>query len=309
VRRWYPVSVVPLIFALSACMGIGDNEAASSSSSPSATRGEVEAIDGLSGYAQQLEQSGRIRIGVRYDTPGIGYLAAGESTPSGFDVEVGKILAGGLGIKPSDIQWVQTLTSSREQVLQTNTVDLVVATYTMTAARQELVGMAGPYYITGAQLLVRSSDQATFANLDPGPNGNPRLRGLPASLNNKVCTSTESPTQSVVQNEFKLTPVVKASIGDCVSLLQQGSVAAVATDGAIEIGYAHASGGALSVVEDPFTEEKYGVGYQIGAAGMCDYVQKTLLRAYKDGSWLGAFTDTLGKSGVQSPEPPAFEPC
>ncbi len=63
------------------------------------------------------------------------------------------------------------------------------------------------------------------------------------------------------------------------------------------------------MVTDPFTEERYAVGYQKGMAGMCDYIQKTLLRAYKDGSWLDAFTDTLGQSGVDSPEPPAFEPC
>ncbi|MFT4263337.1 MAG: transporter substrate-binding domain-containing protein [Nocardioides sp.] len=315
---------MPFVLAVAGCAGDGDSTAtvtvtagASTSATattlatidPTAERGKVEAIDGLSGYAQQLAQQGTIRIGVKYDAPGLGYLSNGASAPSGFEIEVAKILAGGLGISPDKIQWVQTVTSTREQALTSNTADLVIATYSMTREREQQVGMAGPYYITGAQLLVRAADQAMLASVTPGPNGNPRLRSLPASLDGRICTTTTSTTANVIVHEFKLTPVLKESFAECVSALQQGTVDALATDGVIELGYAAASGGSLKVIGDPWTEEKYGVGYAKGLAGMCDYIQKTLLRAYKDGSWLAAFEDTLGQSGADSPEPPAFEPC
>jgi glutamate transport system substrate-binding protein len=309
-RWWHSVLTVPLVVVLAACGAAGGSTSSGASSSSSSNRGSVKALDGLTGYAQQLAQSGRVRIGVKYDTPGLGYLAPGSATPAGFEIEVGKIMAGGLGIPADRIQWVQVLDSGREQALTTNAVDIVVSSLAMTRSEGQQVGLAGPYYITGTQLLVRAADKAGIAAASPGPNANPRVRRMPFSSGQKVCAVSGSTTASALVHEFKQDPVLKASYGDCVGLLQQGTVVAVAGDGAIAMGYAHSSAGALSVAGDPFTEEKYGVGFPKGMSGMCDYVQRTLLRGYKSGSWLGAFDDTLGKSGVESPpEPPAFEPC
>ncbi|UDY25159.1 transporter substrate-binding domain-containing protein [Nocardioides sp. Kera G14] len=302
-QRWIPLLVVPMVLAMGGCSTSGGKGETTSGA-------KVAPVSGLTGYAKQLAQSGRLRIGVKYDAPGIGYLAPGKTTPAGFDVEIAKILAGGLGIPADKIEWVQMLNSTREQALTSNAVDLVVASYSMSSGREAQVGMAGPYYVTGAQLLVRAADRAQFSAMLPGPNGNPRVRALPQTLDAKTCTTSGSTAQDVIAHEFRQRPVVKASFADCVGLLQQGGVSAVVADGAVETGYAHEAGGALAVVGDPFTEEKYGVGYQKGMTGMCDYIQRTLLRAYKDGSWSQAFADTLGKSEeASSPEPPAFDPC
>ncbi|WP_300679438.1 transporter substrate-binding domain-containing protein [Nocardioides sp.] len=308
-RWWHSVLAIPVALALTACGG-GEATSSSTGSSSTADRGSVTALDGLTGYAQQLASTGRVRIGVSYQTPGLGYLAPGSSAPTGFEVEVGKIIAGGLGISADKIQWIQVLDSGRDQALTTNAVDMVISSLAMTRSEEQQVGMAGPYYITGTQLLVRAADQAAINAATPGPNGNPRLRRMPISSGQKVCAVSGSTTASTLVHEFKQQPVLKAAYGDCVGLLQQGTVAAVAGDGAIGMGYAHSSAGALVVAGDPFTEEKYGVAFPKGMTGMCDFVQRTLLRGYKDGSWLEAFDDTLGQSGVESPpEPPAFEPC
>jgi glutamate transport system substrate-binding protein len=63
------------------------------------------------------------------------------------------------------------------------------------------------------------------------------------------------------------------------------------------------------VVGEPFSEERYGVGYAIDAEGMCEFINASLEDAFEDGTWSDAFEATLGESGVETPEPPELDPC
>src|SRR5688500_8831376 len=67
---------------------------------------DVEARDDLAGAAQELSDAGAVKIGVKIDQPGIGYQEPGADTPSGIDIEIGKILAANLGIAEDDIEWI-----------------------------------------------------------------------------------------------------------------------------------------------------------------------------------------------------------
>ena len=68
---------------------------------------------------------------------------------------MGKILAASLGITAEDITWKETISDNREPFLQNGEVDLVIASYSITDDRRKIVGQAGPYYVTGQQLLVK----------------------------------------------------------------------------------------------------------------------------------------------------------
>ena len=54
---------------------------------------------------------------------------------------------------------------------------------------------------------------------------------------------------------------------------------------------------------------RYGVGYSIDSPEMCGWIQDTITAAQEDGTWAKAFEATLGKSGVETPEPPAMDEC
>src|SRR6185436_14831547 len=103
---------------------------------------------------KELADDGSVIIGVKFDQPGIGFKGATDDMPVGFDPEIGKILAASLGIAPEDITWKETISDNREPFLQEGEVDLVIASYSITDERREVVGQAGPYYVTGQQLLV-----------------------------------------------------------------------------------------------------------------------------------------------------------
>jgi len=281
------VAALGLAASLAACGG--DDE----SSAPDV---KVEALSALSGQAKALSDDGKIKIGVKIDQPGIGFKAPGADAPEGFDIEIGKILAADLGIKADDIEWVETVSANREPYLQKGTVDLVIASYSITDERRQVVGQAGPYYVTGQQLLVRSEDKDKIT----GPEA---LKGI------KVCSVEGSTSLQRVQDEYGAQPAPFATYSECVEQLKSKTVDAVTTDGAILLGYAAEAPDELTVVGDPFSEERYGVGFKKDAAGMCDFINKSLQKAYDDGTWADAFDATLGKSGIDAPEPPALDQC
>lgn len=95
---------------------------------------------------KELADAGAIKIGVKYDQPGLGFKDAASDIPTGFDVEMAKVLAASLGIDPNtDVEWVETISDNREPFLEDGTVDLVLASYSITDERRAVVGQAGPY--------------------------------------------------------------------------------------------------------------------------------------------------------------------
>ena len=213
--------------------------------------------------------------------------------PVGFDPEIGKILAASLGIAAEDITWKETISDNREPFLQEGEVDLVIASYSITDERRQVVGQAGPYYVTGQQLLVGSDSD--IATLDD-------VKGK------EVCSVTGSTSLENIKAEGAK-PRGFDTYSECVDQVLSGTVDAMTTDGAILLGYAAEHPDELKVVVDPFSEERYGVGYSLDKPEMCQWIVDTLKKAEDDGDWATAFEATLGQSGVDTPEPPAMDEC
>jgi len=240
-----------------------------------------------------LATSGKVKIGVKFDQPGLGFKRAGENTPAGFDIEIGKILAAKLGIPADKVQWVETISDNREPFLQKGTVDFVVATYSITDERRKVVGQAGPYYVTGQQILVKKGSS---------------IKSVDDVKGKQVCSVTGS--TSLKQIEAKGAKGVGfETYSQCRDQVLDGAVQAMTTDGSILLGYAAENPDQLEVVGKPFSEERYGVGYNKGKPELCQFIVDAITSAEKDGDWAKAFEATLGKSGVKTPTPPAMDKC
>jgi glutamate transport system substrate-binding protein len=257
---------------------------------------KVEEASGLTGVPKQIADSGKIKIGVKFDQPGVSAKEPGSDAPVGFDDEIGKIVAAKLGIDAGDIDWIETVSDNRESFLQNGTVDLVIASYSITDDRRKVVGQAGPYYVTGQQLLVREEDKD-------------KITGPEDLKNIKVCSVQGSTSLARVEDEYGAKPVPFATYSECVDQLENKTVDALTTDGAILLGYAAQDPDNLEVVGDPFSEERYGIGYKKDAPGMCEFLNETLQAAFDDGTWAKAFEATLGKSGAETPDEPTLDPC
>jgi glutamate transport system substrate-binding protein len=242
---------------------------------------------------KELAESGEITIGVKYDQPGIGFKGAADDMPKGFDPEMGKILAASLGIAPEDITWKETISDNREPFLQSGEVDLVIASYSITDERRQVVGQAGPYYVTGQQLLVKSDSD---------------IESLDDIKGQEVCSVTGSTSLENVEAEGA-NPRGFDTYSECVDQVLNGTVEAMTTDGAILLGYAAENPDELKVVVEPFSEERYGIGYSKDSPEMCQWINDTIEQSYEDGTWEEAFQATLGEAGVDTPDQPELDPC
>ena len=242
---------------------------------------------------KELAEAGTVKIGVKFDQPGIGLKQAGVAVPTGLDIEMGKILAAKLGIKPEDVDWVETISDNREPFLQAGTVDFVIASYSITDDRRQVVGQAGPYYITGQQLLVKKGSD---------------IKSVDDIKGKEVCSVTGSTSLKQVEDKGATARGFE-TYSQCRDQVLDGAVGAMTTDGSILLGYAAENPDELEVVGEPFSEERYGIGYSKDLTELCPFITDTIKEAEGDGDWAKAFEATLGKSGVETPEPPAMDPC
>ncbi|RZU49644.1 amino acid ABC transporter substrate-binding protein (PAAT family) [Krasilnikovia cinnamomea] len=266
---------VAMALAMAACGGgDGDGDGTGSSSS--------------SGVVDKASKDKKLVIGVKADQPGLG-LQSG-TTYTGFDIEIAKILAKGLGVPESGIEWKTTVSSNREPFIQQGQVDLVVATYTINDERKKVVNFGGPYYVAGQDLLVAADSTITG----------------PESLDGKkVCSVTGSTPAKRMQTDYpKAQLQLLDSYSKCVNLLASKSVDAVTTDDIILAGYAAQEqyAGKFKVVGKPFSTEPYGIGLKKTDTAGCNKINEILKASATDGSYKAAWDSTLGKSGKAAPE-------
>lgn len=283
---------VGLALSLAACGDAGSDSEGRDVQAEDVEEGKFEEGSRMA----ELAADGKITVGVKFDQPGLGFKDAASDMPSGFDVEIAKILVADLGIDPNDVDavtWEETISDNREPYLQEGRVDLVLATYSITDERRELVGQTGPYLVTGQQVMVPTDSD--IESIDD-------LQG------EEVCSATGSTSLDNL-NAAGAVGVGQDSYGQCVDDVLNGEVAAMSTDGAILLGYAADHEGELKVVGDQFSEERIGVGYSKDTPEMCEWINGVLQEAYDDGSWAEAYESTLGGEGVEVPEPPALDDC
>jgi glutamate transport system substrate-binding protein len=280
--------------ALAACGGDDDGDSGDSAGPSVAEAPEFEAGTTMARLAEQ----GSIRVGTKFDQPGFG-LENLDGEVEGFDVEVAKIIAGALGISEGDIEWVQTPSAVREEVIEGGEVDMVVATYTINDTRRERVSFAGPYYEAGQQIMVRSDDDEIT-----GPESfteNPDLT---------VCSVTGStPSEQIrpyLADDDQL--VLFGEYSECEQQLGNDQVDAVTTDNVILLGFVSESDGEYKLVGEQFTEEPYGIGITKGDVAFCEFINQTL--ADNEDAYVEAWESTAGQvEGAETPTLPEPQPC
>lgn len=239
----------------------------------------------------KLNKAQKITIGTKFDQPLFGLMGP-DGKPVGFDVEIGKLIAAELGIPADKIEWKETVSQNREPFIQNGQVDIVVATYTINDKRKEVIDFAGPYYVAGQSFLVAK--------------GNPAGITSPQSLgDNTVCTVTGSTSEKNIK-EFTDKVLTVDKYSDCLEPIRTGTAQALTTDNVILAGLVDQNGDEFEVVDETFTEEPYGIGLKKGDDDFRTFINDTLEKSFKDGSWAKAWESTAGKV-LPTPEPPAVD--
>ncbi|GIF52864.1 glutamate-binding protein [Asanoa ferruginea] len=277
-----------LAFAVGACGDSADSDSGSSGTS------DVTFEAGTT--MEKLNKAGKITVGTKFDQPLFG-LKGLDGKPAGFDVEIAKIIAKGLGISADKIEFVETPSTVREQVIQDGKVDIVAATYTINDKRKQVIDFAGPYYLAGQTILVKASD-SSITGPDSFKDGT-----------KKVCSVTNSTPATNIKTYLKdeTTQLVLFDVySKCLDALKNDQVNAITTDNVILTGYMSTNEGQYKLAGTPFTEEPYGIGLKKGDDKFREFINKTLEASFADGSYAKAWADTAGKYDKNAPKTPTI---
>lgn len=286
-------SRIPLIalaaagaLALSACAGGGGG----TTDDTAAPEQEEEAAFEPGSTMAALSEAGTITIGTKFDQPLFGLLGP-SGVPEGFDVEIGKIIAGELGIDEGNIEWVETVSANREPFIENGQVDIVVATYTINDERKQVVSFAGPYYMAGQSILVLADNEDIQSEAD--------LEGQ------QVCSVVGSTSADNLEAVGAIV-VPTDTYSNCLEPLRNGTVVAVSTDNVILAGLAAQNEGEFKIAGVPWTEEPYGIGLALDDTEFRMWINDVLEEIYADGRYEEAWNATAGTI-LPFVEPPAVD--
>ncbi|HWD03907.1 MAG TPA: glutamate ABC transporter substrate-binding protein [Amycolatopsis sp.] len=269
----------------------GDASGTNNATLPTYTVAQNVDLPGSPEFAK-IKSSGKLTVGVKDDQPGLGLKDPTTGKFEGFDIEIARMIAAGLGVDPAKINFTTVDSAAREAAISNGQVDYYVGTYTITDKRKQQVSFAGPYFQAGQDLLVRADD-----NSITGPQS---LKGK------KVWPVTGSTPIQRVRDQGLTEPgniVEFQKYSQCVDKLSTKDVDAVTTDDAILKGYAAQDPTAFKVVGKPFSEEPYGIGLNKDDKVLRDKMDDLLQTALDNGTWQKIYDATLGKSGAKATKP------
>ncbi|MCA2217372.1 transporter substrate-binding domain-containing protein [Jidongwangia harbinensis] len=218
----------------------------------------------------------RLRIGVYTWQRPMAYVDRGEHR--GFDVDIARYIARNLGYDGDDkIEWVSiNNVADRVKVLQQNTVDLVVASFSITTEKKKYIDFAGPYLITEQSVLIPTAQKNAITTI--------------ADLKNpehQVCTATGSTSEALLaQRKIPYIPLDSDLL--CFQGLRKGTFHAMSTDRTILSGFAGQAPGRFALLDlklatatNPGTE-RLGVGVSRDNPALRQLVDYFLHRSFLD---------------------------
>lgn len=220
---------------------------------------------------ERIKQADKIRIGVFSDKPPFGYVDK-DGKNQGFDVEIAKALTKDLLGDENKVEFVLVEAANRAEYLLSNKVDITLANFTVTPARQEVVDFSKPYMKVALGIV--SKDGTVITDVK-------QLEGK-TLLVNKGTTADAYFTKNFPQ--IKLLKFEQNT--ETFEALRDGRGDALAHDNALLFAWAK---------ENP--------GFTVGVKelGDIDFIAGAVRKEDKDLlEWLNAETEKLGKEGVLS---------
>ncbi len=242
----------------------------------------------LPATAEKIKAKGKVTIGVKFDVPFMGLQNAVTNENTGFDTEIGRIIAKAIfGTDKGKVEWVEAISRNREPFIQEGKVDLVISTYTINDARKKLVDFAGPYVSAKQDILIYKIDADTIKTV--------------ADLNGrKVCSVQGSTSLNNLKVQAPKADVVAFNTySECVEALKDGRVQAVTTDDLILISFAKKFP-AFQLVGKPFSDEPYGIGLKRCDTEMRNWINDLIEKSVANGDYKKAWDAdlSLGDAGL-----------
>ena len=255
-----------------------------------------EADIAANSWASKVKDAGVLRVGGTRTSFLFSQLDETDNGIRGFDAGLYQLLARYILGDESKFELTQVDSSTRESVLQSDQVDAVFATYSITDKRKEVISFAGPYYTSNQAVLVKA--------------GNTEITGVD-SLAGKIVATQSGSTGPDILNEFAPEATVQEFGNDqeARTALEQGRVDAYVTDYTLLLNAIVKNPNMYEIAGEVFgPEDNYGVGVPLDSDGIA-FINDFLKKIEEDGTWNQLWKISLGdRTGIDTvPEAPAIK--
>jgi len=259
-----------------------DDDSCMGSLRPFPTKAQADAA------VANIRNRGRLIVGLDIGSNLLSFRDPITGEITGFDVDIAGEVARDIFGTPSQVVYRILSSNDRIEALQNNKVDIVVKSMSITCERRKLINFSTEYLRASQRILAPRDSHIEKAS---------DLSGK------RVCAVTGTTSLQRIQL-ISPPPVVVEVVtwADCLVALQQRQADAVSTDDTILAGLV-AQDPYLHIVGPSMSEEPYGIGINLENTGLVRFVNGTLERIRRDGTWNTLYRKWLTVLGP-APTPP-----
>jgi glutamate transport system substrate-binding protein len=246
-------------------------------------------------WASAVKEAGVLRVGGTRTSYLFSQLDETDDGIRGFDAGLYQLLARYILGDESSFELTQVDSSTRESVLQSDQVDAVFATYSITDSRKEVISFAGPYYTSNQAVLVKA--------------GNTDITGVDDLAGKTVATQSGSTGPDILA-EYAPEAIVQEFETDqeARTALELGRVDAYVTDYTLLLNAIVKNPDTYEIAGEVFgPEDSYGIGLPLDSDGVA-FVNDFLEKIEENGTWAELWKISLGdRTGIETiPDAPAI---
>jgi polar amino acid transport system substrate-binding protein len=249
---------------------------------PFPTRAEADAA------VADIRARGRLIVGLDIGSNLFSFRDPLTGEITGFDVDIAGEIARDIFGAPSHVEYRILSSEERTTALQHSEVDVVVKTMTITCERRKLVNFSTVYLDANQRILA--------------PRDSPIVKVGDLS-GKRVCVARGTTSLQRIR-EIDPQPVIVSVVSwaDCLVAMQQREIDAVSTDDSILAGLVEEDP-YLHIVGPNMATQPYGIGVNLNNTGLVRFVNGTLERIRRDGTWNTLYRKWLTVLGP-APAPP-----
>jgi polar amino acid transport system substrate-binding protein len=255
---------------------------ATASLRPFPTKAEADAA------VADIRARGRLIVGLDIGSNLFSFRDPITGEITGFDVDIAGEIARDIFGAPSHVEYRILSSDERITALQHSEVDIVVKTMTITCDRRKQVNFS-TVYLDASQRILASRDSPISKVAD--------LSGK------RVCVARGTTSLHRIR-QIDPPPVIVSVVNwaDCLVAMQQREIDAVSTDDSILAGLVEEDP-YLHIVGPNMATQPYGIGINLDNTGLVRFVNGTLERIRRDGTWNTLYRKWLTVLGP-APAPP-----
>ncbi|ARJ56197.1 transporter substrate-binding domain-containing protein [Campylobacter cuniculorum] len=216
---------------------------------------------GADSKLDELKSKGTLVVGVKNDIPHYALLDQATGEIKGFEVDIAKLLAKSILGDENKIKLVPVNAKTRGPLLDNGTVDVVIATFTITPERKRIYNFSEPYYQDSVGLLVlKEKNYKSLADMQGATIGVAQ-----AATTKKIIDEEAKKLNIKVKfSEFPDYPSIKAA-------LDSKRVDAFSVDKSILLGYVDDKS---EILADSFAPQEYGIVSKKGDEKFAKYIDE-----------------------------------